>query len=215
MTLVTCPECGRSISDAAPACVGCGRPTIVQTATADQPRLSAAYSPHAESGANTTGVPLPYFEVGLGKFVAMSIVTLGFYEIYWAYQQWTRIKARTGESISPAWRAFFAHLWGFSLLERVRSEASAEGINVGWSSGALGTVYLIMGALWRLPDPLWVISVLSFLPLIPAVQAISALHDKREPNRDRNSRFSGANVGGVVVGGVVLVLALIGLAASP
>jgi hypothetical protein len=213
MTLVTCPECGRSISDAAPACVGCGRPTTVQTATADRPPLAPTYSPYA--GANATGVPLPFFEVGLGKFVAMSVVTLGLYDLYWAYQQWTRIKARTGESLSPGGRAFFAHLWGFSLFERVRSDASAEGINAGWSSGALGTVYLIMGALWRLPDPWWVVSMLSFLPLIPVVQTISALHDKREPNRDRNSSFSGANVGGLVIGGGVLFLVLIGIAASP
>ena len=203
MTLVTCPDCGRSISDASPACVQCGRPNVVQTTTAATP-LFAAYSPRSTPGTNTSSVPLPYFEVGLGKFVVLSVVTWGFYDIYWAYQQWNRIKTRTPENLSPFWRAFFAQFWGFSLFKRVRSDASAEGVVVDWNSGFLGTVYLLIVVLWRLPDPWWLISLLSFLPLIPVVQAISALHDKREPTRDRNSRFSGANVGGVVVGGVVV-----------
>lgn len=28
MPLINCPDCGRSVSDAAPACPGCGRPLI-------------------------------------------------------------------------------------------------------------------------------------------------------------------------------------------
>lgn len=32
MAVVNCPDCGREISDAAPACVGCGRPMTTPVA---------------------------------------------------------------------------------------------------------------------------------------------------------------------------------------
>ena len=35
MALIRCPDCGREVSDQAPACVGCGRP-IAQGTTAPQ-----------------------------------------------------------------------------------------------------------------------------------------------------------------------------------
>jgi hypothetical protein len=51
MPLVRCPDCGREISDAAPACVGCGRPApFVQPAPSYQ-APPAAMPPQSPSGA--------------------------------------------------------------------------------------------------------------------------------------------------------------------
>lgn len=43
MALVTCSDCGKQISDAAPACPGCGRPAVRLATMPDRPAPS--YSP--------------------------------------------------------------------------------------------------------------------------------------------------------------------------
>ena len=112
MLLVTCPDCGRSISEAATLCINYGRPKTPSTLTDLAPATGASIPPFAEnaSGQNAT---LPFFEVGLGKFIALSIATFGLYEFYWAYEQWVRIKPRLSKDISPIWRAVFGNLWIF------------------------------------------------------------------------------------------------------
>ena len=42
MALTTCPDCGKQISDAAPACPNCGRPMAASTATPNAGRLQSA-----------------------------------------------------------------------------------------------------------------------------------------------------------------------------
>jgi hypothetical protein len=157
-----------------------------------------------------TPATLPFFEVGVAKFVAMSLVTFGIYDLYWAYQQWTRIKTRTGENLSPFWRAVFGPLWGSSLLTQLQKDASTHGINATWSAVPLGILYLAINITWRLPDPWWLISLLAFLPLVPAVRTIASTHDRLMPSRDKNVLFSGANWAGLVIGGLLLVLTIIG-----
>jgi hypothetical protein len=211
MALVTCPDCGFSISDLAPTCSHCGGSNGSRVAVvAAAPPLTSYTAPIAFD-AKAPEIALPFFEVGVVKFAVMSIVTCGLYDLYWAYQQWTRIKARTSEILSPFWRAAFAHIWGFSLFRQIARDAAHHRVYVGWSSGSLGLSYLLIGALWRLPDPWWLVALLSFLPLIPVVQAIAEVHDTLAPDRDRNTRFRGANIVGLVVGGIFWLLVLAGL----
>ena len=209
MALITCPDCNRPISDLAPACIHCGRPRITEATSADRDERSTT-NPRTESKGLSDALPLPYFEVGAAKFVAMSIVTWGLYDLYWAYQQWARIKERTHENLSPGLRAFFGHLWGFSLFKRIHADATSRGVSVEWASGLLGFLYLIMVAVWRLPDPWWLITVFAFIPIIPVVLTVSAIHDTLATHRDRNSRLSGGNVAGLIFGSLFLVLAVIG-----
>ncbi|MGH7577402.1 MAG: hypothetical protein ACREM1_20010 [Longimicrobiales bacterium] len=83
------------------------------------------YEPAADP--TTEHAPLadayPFFPVSTGKFVAMSACTVGLYDLYWFYKNWQRVRDRSGESLSPFWRAFFAPLWSFSLFRRVHQYA--------------------------------------------------------------------------------------------
>ena len=45
MPLIACPDCGRQISDAAPFCIGCGRPMSPTTATPAAPFTGASSGP--------------------------------------------------------------------------------------------------------------------------------------------------------------------------
>jgi len=151
----------------------------------------------------------PLFAVSTRKFVVMSIVTLGLYDVYWVWRQWKRF-AEQGEVLSPFWRTFFLVFTNYSLFARVRSRAREEGIEVGWSPALMATLYLVLNVTWRLPDPWVLVSLLVFVPLIPiqeTIERINARHVAELPNRG----FSGADAVAIVIGGLVLILVLIGV----
>ena len=154
-----------------------------------------------------------YFAVSTPKFVVMSIFTVGLYELYWAYKQWKTIKARTGADIMPFWRAFFSGLWGFSLFGQIKADAERRAIGANWSAGLLGALYLVLLVTWRLPDPWWLVSLLSFLPMLPVVQTVERINNA--PAHLRNDKYSGANIAGIIVGPLVLALAVLGMTIDP
>ena len=153
---------------------------------------------------------IPQFGVSLTKLAVMSLATLGIYELYWCYKQWDAIRRREGEKLSPFWRAFFAPLWGFSLFPRIQRLTEKYGIPARWSGTGLALGFLILGAMWRLPDPYWLVSYLSFLPLLVVQRAVNALSAAVAPAADRNDRYSGANVVIIVLGAILFVLVILG-----
>ena len=150
----------------------------------------------------------PQFAVSLVKLVVMSLCTFGVYELYWCYKQWDAVRRREGETLSPFWRAFFAPLWGFSLFPEIQRLTAKHGVPATWSANGLAVAFLLLGAAWRLPDPYWLVSLLSFVPLLFVQRSVSALNAAVAPEADRNDRYSGLNVVAIVVGGIVLVAAI-------
>ena len=185
MGLVTCADCGESISDAAASCVHCGR----------ERALDAAY---------------PFFPVATHKFVLLSLTTLGFYQLFWCYQQWKRIQIATGESISPFWRAVWAPLWGFSLFARIHRRGVVEGLEVEWASGFLGTVFLLLSMMWRLPDPWWLIGYFNFLAVIPVQRTADQVNARARSSESPNRHYGAANVLTIIIGGALVLLAFLG-----
>ena len=184
MAVLECPDCGGSVSDTAPSCVHCGRPM--------SPREPET-------------VPFPFFPVSTVKFITLSLCTFGFYELYWYYKNWQRIRERSGESLSPFWRAFFAALWSFQLFGRVRDYEANAG-RPGWSAGILGTAYFALLATWRLPDPWWLLSVVSFVPILPVLATTQGINRQAEATENSNEKFSITNIIALVVGGLLLLL---------
>jgi uncharacterized protein DUF4234 len=193
MRRVACPGCGKIISDTALRCFSCGRP-----ASAHEPSLE------------TQGEACPFFAVSLPKFVVMSVVTFGIYELYWAYKNWMLIKARSSEQLSPVWRAWFAQLWSFSLFGRIRDGARQRGLHVEWTPAWLAAGYLLMTLFVRLPGPLALLSVLSFLPLLPVVQTIATVHQQGRFRDALNARYSTVDLVAIAIGGLALVAAAVG-----
>ena len=193
MSLITCPDCQREVSDAAQACIHCGRPL---TLSMQQP--SRAVTRHA------------FFPVAPHKFIVMSVCTLNIYTLYWCYQNWWRIRERTGEQLSPFWRAFFAPFWAFSLFARIAGQTGEQGVTVGWSPTILALGYLLMSAFVILPDPWWLLNLACFLPFLPVVQTIQRLNEREAATESRNEAYTGANVATILVGGIIVMLAVAG-----
>lgn len=152
----------------------------------------------------------PQFAVSVGKFAVMSLCTFGFYELYWAYKHWDAVRRREQESLSPFWRAFFAPLWGFSLLPRLQQLTAVYGVPATWSGSGLALAYFLLHIAYRLPGALWLVSLLSFLPLLVVQRSVNELNRAVAPEAPRNDSYSGLNVVGIVLGGTIILLAIVG-----
>ena len=192
MTLISCPDCGKDVSDEAPNCIHCGRPL---------------------NGGGTAGEALPaftLFPVAPHKLAIMSICTFGLYELYWAYHQWKRIRLNGGESLSPFWRAVFAPLWGFSLFSHVEGIAAGRHVQFGWTGGLLGLLYLVLNISLRLPDPYWLVSFATFVPLVIVQRSMNVLNAAEQAKENPNTSYTAANIVAIAIGGLLVLLTVLG-----
>jgi len=151
-----------------------------------------------------------FFTTSTLKLILMSICTFGIYELYWFYKNWVLIKERTEQNIMPFWRAFFAPLWAYSCFKHIKTVAGERNIQESLSIGLLAFVYFILQALWRLPDPFWLISFFSIALLIPANNVALEINKHLDTEFKNNEKFTGWNWVGLVLGGLLFVLSIIG-----
>ena len=151
-----------------------------------------------------------FFSTSTFKLSVMSICTFGLYELYWFYRNWVLIRERTGQKIMPFWRAFFAPLWAYSCFSHIKKAANENDVPESLFLGLLAFLYFILSALWRIPDPYWLVSYLTFLFVIPANNVATSINEKLVPDFTNNRKFSGWNWLVVVLGGLLFLLSLVG-----
>ena len=152
-----------------------------------------------------------YFPVSNLKLALMSVATLGFYEIYWFYKNWEMIKDRTGDDIRPFWRAVFAVFFVHKLFRSIHEMAETQRAPNKWRPGLLAWIFILLNVTWRLPDPFWLITYLSFIPLLYVQQTVNEINLRVAAYADQNSRFTPANIGAMVFGSILFFLILAGM----
>ncbi len=155
--------------------------------------------PEPNSSISSQGTPrraLPLYAVQTRSFIVLSFCTFGLYERYWCYQNWKRLRAASGDQLSPFWRAVFAQFWGFSLFRRIKATATAAGVPVAWDANLLATLYLLCNLSLALPLPWGLIGLLAFVAIIPVqrtaqrlnlLQSATGLHQLQPGARARRS----------------------------
>lgn len=196
--IFNCPKCGFQ-QEKSEQCMQCG---IVIEKYSKKTNNALQVSPQS-------AMPI-YFAVSKSKLIVMSLCTFGIYEIYWFYKNWKLIKERNGKNIRPFWRSIFAVFFCHSLFKSIRDSGDSHGFGSDINPGWLAVGYLGLSVTWRLPDPFWLVSMLTFLPLLPAQELINNIHSKIAPSANRNDRFSGKNIAVVILGGMLGLLALLG-----
>ena len=152
-----------------------------------------------------------FFAVSLSKLAIMSLVTFGIYEIYWFYQNWKSVQRLTGENLNAPIRALFYPLTSYSLFRRIREQGQRLQVNVTINAGALALSVFVLNALWRLPDPYWLVSFLGFLPLLSVQSEVGKINRTLAPGADAKTRFGAWNVFAVVIGALLFILAILSL----
>lgn len=152
----------------------------------------------------------PFFAVSILKLTVLSICSLGLYELYWFYKNWQCIRDRERSDIVPALRTFFAVLFCYSCFKRISEHGRALGVEPPLAAGANAAGWIVLSVMWRLPDPYWWVCMLAIVFLIPVQTYVNRINAAVAPDHDRNDRFTLSSWITLVVGGLLLLLALIG-----
>jgi hypothetical protein len=173
-------------------------------------QMNNAIETVAEETQDVDEVRPQYFSVSTPKFILMAICTFGVYELYWFYKNWAHVKQLENTNIWPFWRAVFARLNAYFLFKRVRQQVKDLGISKTLPAGPLSILYFLLAGTMRLPDPYWLVALMTFAPLLVVNEAMIEINKKSVANFQQNNRIQGWNWLAVVLGGLLVVGAVIG-----
>jgi hypothetical protein len=174
-------------------------------------------NPYAPPKAAVLDAPVPvaseptFFPVSLTKLAVMSAVSFGLYEIYWFYKNWQALAQMQNRAISAPVRAVFYPVTAYWLFKPLREHAGKHGAGNSLSPSLLAVAVFLLSLTWRLPDPYWLIGLLTFVPLLPIQSAVNEVNGKLAPGADANATFSGQNIAVIVIGGLLLVFGTLGM----
>lgn len=125
-----------------------------------------------------------FYPTSRAKFIFLSIVTFGLYELYWCYKCWKFVQQNGRPEISPFWRGFLAPLWLYSLQKAINPDTPKNRIML------IAGAYFILNLIAQLPDPYWWLSFFSFVPMLSVVSVVNSLNADPQVRRSSNySRF--------------------------
>jgi uncharacterized protein DUF4339 len=168
---------------------------------------TAAPKANSDSLVQLPSEPEPFYHhVSALKFSLLSLCSCGLYELFWFYRNWRFVRERDVSNISPFWRAVFSPFWVYSLC---RDVARAGG-NIHSLEAWLITIgFLVLGALWRLPDPYWLVSLFSFVPLIHVVLEIDLINRRRQAKAAYYRTFTLKHIALCVTGTLFLAFGIL------
>jgi hypothetical protein len=140
----------------------------------------------------------------------MSVCTFGLYHVYWFYRNWRLRNELRRRGVTAPLRAIFAPFFAYSLFSDVDDEVRHWGVTPGWSAAAMAIAYFLLNLVTQLPDPLWLVGLLSFLPLLSVQHTVNEANARSSHPAPVKANYSGLNIAGIVLGGILLLLALIG-----
>jgi len=149
-----------------------------------------------------------YHHVSALKFIIYSICSFGLYELFWFYKNWCYIRDRDGSSIMPFWRAFFGIIWCYPLAKDIGDSHARS--NAGLV-GLAAVAFIGLTLCHKLPDPYWLLSLVTFIPLLYLVALVNQI------NRERGARgpfYARVRVHHVLICGLGALLLAAALAAT-
>ena len=206
--LMVCQECGQAFEPSLSSCPACGCAVAIEQSGMVSER---ALVTEPDYPVDELPSRYPYFPVGRQKFIVMWLCTFSLYQLYWFYENWIRIKQRSGENIWPFWRStLFAVLYCFSLFKRTREDALEQGVAVNWSAGTTTALFLILSFSQYLPNDIWLfIAMAAVFPLLPVLATTQAINAMRPSSEDDNSSFSSWNIAGIGIGVLIWFFAIL------
>jgi len=97
-----CPNCGNEISsDKINFCPECGVEISLKT---------------------DEGSVRHFLYIPMSRYIIMSLITFGLYQIYWIFKNWEYLKNRDGMDIHPFWRGVFGIFYCHELLRAMHDD---------------------------------------------------------------------------------------------
>lgn len=153
-----------------------------------------------------------FYGVSSAKLIVMSVFTFTFYNFYWFYKNFNACKKRYDDDSIPVLRTLFSPIFSYSLFTSINSERENADVDKKLYPGFLALIYFVLNASGRvLPDPFFLISLLTFLPLLAANRAINELNAKINQAYRPDSQFSWINWIFLILGLIFTTLVIMGL----
>jgi len=169
-----------------------------------------------------------FYVVSRTKLAVLFIATLGLYQFYWFYKNWSNYKLRAvvdagaDRSIWPVARALFAVFFTHALFNAIKAHGRDKAALAGWRNKSQATMLVVTMILANVLDRLSsrgigspVTDIASFLVLalllsqfLNAQQMINVACG--DPDGESNSRFTQANYVWIGLGAIAWILILIG-----
>ncbi len=175
-----------------------------------EPPEATGFAPRGEPARPTYSFGQPLWQLAV-----LSIATFGLYQIYWFYCTWKHLKHHTGKQFSPGWRTvgLCVPIWGLVLAWNLFHEISDLRTHSGLPNmphpDLLLVLYILANAAWRLPEPAWLITLLSVGPLLVVQAALNGLWRAVQPGMLARSRPSGWEIAILCLGAVLISLVAI------
>ena len=150
--------------------------------------------------------------ISLNKFIFLSIISFGMYELWWIYKAWEFYKQKEKLNINPALYTIFSIFFLIPLLKKILNFAKEKGYNNSYSSILLYVGFWGLNLLTKLPDPFWLISIFNFVFFIPPFKALNFA--KRNSSKfivTEQTSYNGRQIVLIVIGVIFWSLVLLGL----
>ena len=141
---------------------------------------------------------LVFHPVPMPKFLILSFITIGHFQIYWIYKNWLWIKTVLKEDIWPIPRAIFASFMNFALFPRIAEEGDPKH-RYAWYSALsipLAILFFLAAMLDRavnriptLPDWLSIISLVSILVIVPVAMQVNKYNFEKPELVAKNGKY--------------------------
>jgi len=154
-------------------------------------------------------------KISVNKFILLSIITFGLYELWWVYKSWCFFQYKDNSNIMPAVRTIFSVFYLIPLFMKIIRLSKKYEYNKDYYSGLLFVGYFIICLLARLPDPYFLISFFSFIFFIPPVKALNfAMENCDKFHVKEQKSFNVRQIFLLIIGGSLWVFLIIGLFVS-
>jgi hypothetical protein len=141
-----------------------------------------------ETNAVSENTSQPYSDYqSVSRFVALYVLSLGTYQLYWYYHHWDNIRNKTGETFNPALRTLFVVIFGYPFFRRVKKMAREKGYKANAPMLLLFVLYVAAASFGYIFS---LISLLNFIFLIPVLHALNFYYIAEQPDRKIRKGFS-------------------------
>lgn len=162
-----------------------------------------------------------FYVVSTRKMMILTLATAGLYMLFWNFKHWSNYRHATGESVWPVPRAIFAVFFTHSLCHKIEDH-DVTGKRAAWSGDGPATgivlIYILNYCLSWAGGGSRLLTLINYLAVIPIaflMKSVQAEVNARcgDPTGSSNDSLTGANIGWCVAGGLIWLLALVGILA--
>lgn len=134
-----------------------------------------------------------FYPISPLKFSLLALVTLGLYQVYWFYRNWSYLKRIESPKALPFWRAIFSFFWFYPFYQRLVNGEESKDITLlpkaKWFAITLAAFYLLLTGLSSLDNVGIIFGILIVTICLFLVVHIDKIPQTNNLGFNQNSRW--------------------------